>query len=124
MGEQAHTFPFVSDQIQGPHVEGEAVEALYRVLDGKWKRHRDRIGSVTVDETPTEDPNTVRLDVLLEFDDPPSTMRLEGTGDRVAGKLLKGRLHVADSKGIAVDELVDIHLNVRNPKRWGTDDVP
>ena len=116
---QTHGFPFISEGTEEPNVE-----ALYAVTDGKWKRHPDRIGSVTVDETDTQSPNKVRLDVRIDFDDPPSTMTLEGTGDRVGGTLRKGQLRVTDSKGIAMDAPLVVHLNVRNPKRWGADDIP
>ena len=119
VGGTAHTFPFISEATAEPHVE-----ALYGVADGKWKRHPDRIGSATVDEMETDRPDRVRLDVRLDFDDPVASVTLEGTGDRVNGQLSRGRLRVLEAKGVSVDKSATIILNVHNPKRWGTDDVP
>ena len=119
MGGTARNFPFISEATAEPHVE-----ALYEVADGKWKRHPDRIGTATVDETETDRPDRVHLDVRLDFDDPVGSVTLEGTGDRENGTLRRGRLRVRETKGTSVTESATIFLNVHNPKRWGTDDSP
>lgn len=119
MGGTARNFPFISVATAEPHVE-----ALYGVADGKWERHPDRIGSATVDETETDRPDRVHLDVRLDFDDPVASVTLEGTGERKNGALHKGRLRLLEAKGTSVDKSATIILNVRNPKRWGTEDIP
>ena len=119
MGGTARNFPFISEATAEPHVE-----ALYGVADGKWKRHPDRIGTATVDETVTNRPDEVHLDVRPDFDDPVGTVTLEGTGTRKNGALHRGELRILEAKGTSVDESAKIYLNVKNPKRWGADDLP
>ncbi len=117
MGEQERRFPFISRNVPGADHED-----LYEVTDKKWKQGA-KMGTTTITASADGSVLGVRFDITEE---PTGFATLEPT-DAVeldGGQVRKGRFRITDVKGIAVDPSSEIYLNVRNPKRWGTDDSP
>jgi hypothetical protein len=115
-------FPFVSERTSDRNIE-----ELYEVTDRKWARAEHPIGKALFSPRPSPGTDLSGFDVRIEIDSPPiGYATLEWTAGEFDGQQVRRATFVVrDLKGIAgVEPNSTVYLNVRNPKRWGADDVP
>lgn len=99
-----------------------SVETLYQDNDA-WNPDTERIGDLTLEVRNTADATRVSLKAQIDLDNG-ECVTLEGRGELVDGSLRRGRLVEVVGTGKFKHRHRVIWLRVRNPKRWGFDDVP
>ncbi len=121
-------FPFISDvkefepaQLADWYLS--SVETVFEDQDA-WNPDSNQIGELTLQLKNTADPDRVLLKAQIDLDNGES-VTLDGRGQLDDGTLTRGRLiEVVGTGRFSTGRHRIVWLRVRNPKRWGFDDVP